>query len=105
MRYRRALAAGCTLVALVIAGCQPAGRYGINQPRSTRPAPRPVASKPSTEKKTERAPADLDWMLLKPAEMEAPVPIVFVHEGGDRAEWNKLKEFWTVAPTPPTPEQ
>jgi hypothetical protein len=81
-------------------GCQPAGRYGPNPPRSTRTNTGTATPPGSTEAKPPPLPDDYLWMEPKPADMEPPIPLVFVHEGTKRDEWNKLPGFWTEVPLP-----
>jgi cytochrome c peroxidase len=107
MRSWLGVVASCFLI--ILSGCQPAMRYG---PPPSRPAHTQAASAPTTEPapKTPSAPAkppplpaDFTWMESTPGQMETPVPIVFVHEGSDRAEWTKLTQFWNVEQKPPRP--
>lgn len=74
------------LLLLAALGCQPAGRYGVTVPRSTRLAPTPS--------RLVDTPAEEVWLDPNPAEMDPAVPIAFVHEGKDPAAWDQLKAFW-----------
>src|SRR6516162_5075731 len=117
MPRRTRLAWGLTWVALgllVAAGCQKAGRFG---PRATKPgrgdksdqgdAGGPSAKKDSSKDKAPPLPTSLAWMIPKAPDLERTepaVPIKFIHEGTDPAEWNKLDGFWTrVRRKPATP--
>jgi cytochrome c peroxidase len=48
-------------------------------------------------------PAEYAWAEPNDKLMDPPVPIVFVSEAKNRAAWDKLTQFWTVAEAPPKP--
>ncbi|MBL8799948.1 MAG: hypothetical protein JNM56_39060, partial [Planctomycetia bacterium] len=102
--------AGLVIALLASLGCLPAGRYG-SAPRSTRPqsVSQPQATQPAKATpvpvRPEPLSPDLAWMEPTPTQLERPIPIVFVHETSDRAEWNKLQQFWTPEPRLPQPSQ
>src|SRR5262245_30069503 len=87
---------------LLFVGCQPAGRYGnpVTKPTQAQTPP-PVVRQESA--KTSISP-DIAWMQPNSLLMDAPVPILFVHEGRNRAAWNELPQFWNVTQLPPRPE-
>src|SRR5271166_5576575 len=95
MLQRLSLSFVCGL--MLLAGCQPASRYGAaTRPRSTRPS---VPSLPPTQ--TAETPPDLVWMDPKRTELNPVVPIVFIDEAGNREAWQRLEQFWTEdKPTP-----
>ncbi|MBY0522293.1 MAG: hypothetical protein K2R98_02795 [Gemmataceae bacterium] len=88
---------------LLVAGCQPAGRYGPVPSRPSRAVSTTAGQNTPTQPEVKAPPPlpdDYVWMEPKRSDMELPVPIVFVHEGSQPAEWNRLKSFWTEEPTP-----
>lgn len=89
MPHTSRLASLLVFFLLVGAGCQQAGRYNATRPRSTRPS---VAI---TSARAPETPPDDVWMDPRTTEMDAVVPIVFVHEASNREAWNKLQHFWT----------
>lgn len=94
-------------VAITVLGCQPAMRYGTPTARQTRLATTAVSAPTKTDDSATKfpVPAEYAWAEANDKLMDPPVPIVFVHEGKNRTEWEKLTQFWTVAEAAPKPAQ
>jgi hypothetical protein len=96
MRRRRVVAPVLILVA-VVAGCQPAERYG---PRPVAQTPTPKAVDSEKPKVAENKPLDpeIQWIDIdnppKPEEV-----IDFVHAETKPQEWSKLPKFWNPVGT------
>lgn len=94
-------------LAVTVFGCQPATRYGTSNARQTRPAATSVAAPAKTDDASTKFPVPADYAWAEPNDklMDAPVPLVFVHEAKNRAAWDKLTQFWNLAEAPPKPAQ
>jgi cytochrome c peroxidase len=77
-----------TALALLLAGCQPAMKYG-GKPAPSHDAPPPPAAGDA-----------IDWLTATHTPL-ADVPIVFVHEA-DAKEWAALPRYWNLPADPLT---
>ena len=97
------------LAALGLAGCQPASRYGKPAAKSPAPVATSLTPKPPTEPEPKPTPRplspDITWIEPPAVVGVPPVPIYFIQEGANRAEWNKLGGFWNMVDLPPPPAQ
>jgi hypothetical protein len=83
---------------LIVAGCEPAGRYNLKPPALSTKKERPFSGKPKETPQPEKPkppeppPANYVWELPDPSKMEPEVPLEFVHAGAK--EWANLQQFW-----------
>src|SRR6516165_3342334 len=90
---------------LTLVGCQPAMRYGTPTVRQTRSSSASVPTPTRINGSSTKFPVPAEYAWAEPNDklMDPPVPIVFVSEAKNRAAWDKLTQFWTVAEAPPKP--